>query len=84
MGRELDSCFIDENMYVDIRKPAQVHRNSQKSRALILHCVRSMAKEGSSGSPNPVLTPDLGSPVSGAFCKCSSAPRPHRDRKSVV
>lgn len=27
MGRELDSHFIGKNIYIDIRKPAQVHRN---------------------------------------------------------
>lgn len=26
MDRELDSCFIGKNIYIDIRKPAQVHR----------------------------------------------------------
>lgn len=28
MGREFDSCFIDESISVDIRKPAQVHGNT--------------------------------------------------------
>lgn len=39
MGRELNFYFVDENIDIDIRKPAQVYRNSQKSRALTPPCL---------------------------------------------